>query len=131
MASLFYVFCSSTFLQRRKVITMISKSILFLFATLMLANCCALGTNCAPASGAPVAWDGLGSAPTENAQPVEPAPPPKKQARAKREIILGPLNAATAEQAKVQSKDQWEQGQAADRDDEASLKRKLKICSTC
>jgi hypothetical protein len=110
---------------------MISKSILFLFATLMLANCCAVGTNCAPASGAPVAWDGLGSAPTDNAQPVELAPPPKKQARAKREIILGPLNATTAEQTKVQSNDEWEQGQAADRDDEASLRRKLRICSTC
>jgi hypothetical protein len=118
-------------LQRRKVITMISKSILFLCAALMLANCCALGTDCAPASGAPVAWDGLGSAPTDNAQPVERPPPPKKQARANREIIIGPLNAATAEQTKVQSKDLWEQDQAADRDDDASLKRKLKICSTC
>jgi hypothetical protein len=108
---------------------MISKSILFLFAALMLANCCAVGTNCAPASGAPVAWDGLDSAPTDNEQPVEPAPPPRKQARAKRE--LGPLNATTAEQTKVQSKDQWEQGQAADRDDEARLNRKLKICGTC
>ena len=109
---------------------MISKSILFLCAALMLANCCALGTDCAPASGAPVAWDGLGSAPTDNAQPVEP-PATKKQARANREIIIGPLNAATTEQTKVRSKDQWEQDQAADRDDEASLKRNLKICSSC
>jgi hypothetical protein len=117
-------------LQRRKVITtMISKSILFLCAAFMLANCCALGTDCAPASGAPVAWDGLGSGPTDNAQPVEPPPPPKK--RAKREIIIGPLNAATAERTNVRSKDEWEQDLAADRDDEASLKRKLKICSSC
>ncbi len=78
-----------------------------------------------------MAWDGLGSAPTDNAQPVEPPPPPKKQARAKREIIIGPLNAATAEQTNVRSRDEWEQDQAADRNDEASLKRKLKICSSC
>ena len=78
-----------------------------------------------------MAWDGLGSAPTDEAQPVEAPPPPKKQARARREIVIGPLNAATAEQTRVQSKDQWEQDQAADRDDEASMKRKLKICSAC
>lgn len=110
---------------------MISKSILFFCAALMLANCCALGTDCAPASGAPVAWDGLGSAPTDNAQPVEPPPSPRKQARANREIIIGPLNGATAEQTRVESKDQWQRDQAADRDDEASLKRKLKICTAC
>jgi hypothetical protein len=110
---------------------MISKSILFLCAALMLANCCALGSNCGPTSGAPVAWDGLGSAPTDNAQSVEPPPPPKKHARANREIIIGPLNPVTADQTKVRSKEQWEQDLAADRDDDASLQRKLKICSTC
>jgi hypothetical protein len=110
---------------------MISKSILFLGVALMLANCCSLGTDCAPASGAPVASDGLDSVPTDNAQPVAPSPPPRKQARANREIAAGPLDATTAGQSKVQSKDRWEQDQAADRDDEASLKRKLKICSNC
>jgi hypothetical protein len=114
---------------------MISKCIVFLFAALMLANCCALGTDCAPVSGAPVsgapvAWDGLGSAPTDDTQPV--APPPKKQARAKREIILGPLDAAAPEPtSKFQSKEQWDKAQVADRDEEARLKRTLKICSNC
>lgn len=115
--------------QCRKVTTMISKCISFLFVALMLANCCALGNGCAPESAAPIAWDGLGSAPTDNPQPVEPAP--KKQTRAKREIIIGPLDAAAAGQTKVQSKDQWEQEQVADQDDEAKLKRKLRICSNC
>jgi hypothetical protein len=110
---------------------MIWKCIVFLFAALMLANCCALGTDCAPASGAPVAWDGLGTSPTDNTQQAE-APPPKKQARAKREIIIGPLDAAAAEQTgKVQPKEQWEKEQTADRDDDARLKRTLKICSNC
>jgi hypothetical protein len=109
---------------------MISNCIAFLVAALMLANCCALENGCAPESGAPIAWDGLGSFPTDDTQPVEPRP--KKYARAKREIIVGPLGAAaTVQNGKVQPKDQWEQEQAADQDDEARLKRKLMICRTC
>ena len=109
---------------------MISKCIAFLVAALMLADCCALGNGCAPESGAPIAWDGLGSAPTSDTQPVEPQP--KAHARAKREIIVGPLDAAATEQNnKVQPKNQWEQEQAADRDDEMRLKRKLMICRNC
>ena len=109
---------------------MISKCIAFLVAALMLADCCALGNVCAPESGAPIAWDGLGSGPTSDTQPVEPQP--KKHARAKREIIVDPLDAAATEQnKKIQPKDQWEQEQAADRDDEMRLKRKLMICRNC
>jgi len=109
---------------------MISKCIVFLVAALVLANCCASGNGCAPQSGAPIAWDGLGSAPTDDTQPVEPQP--KKPARAKREIIVGPLDAAaTVQNNKVQPKDQWEQQQAVDQDEEVRLKRKLMICRTC
>ncbi len=112
------------------MITMISKCIAFLVAALMLAGCCALGNGCAPESGAPIAWDGLGAAPTSDTQPVDLQP--NKPARVKREIVVGPLNATAAEQNnKVQPKDQWEQEQAADQDDEARLKRKLVICRTC
>ncbi len=104
--------------------------IALLVAALMLANCCALGNGCAPAAGSPVAWDGLGSAPTDDTQPLELRP--KQHARAKREIILGPLEAAAAEpNSKGQPKDSWEQQQAADQADEARLKRKLMICRTC
>lgn len=106
---------------------MISKCIAFLVAGLILANCCALGIGCAPQSGAPIAWDGLGPAPTDDTQPLEPGP--TKPARAKREIIVG---AAAAEpNSKLQPKDSWEQQQAADQDDEARLKRKLVICRAC
>ena len=109
---------------------MISKCIAFLVAAVMLANCCALGNGCAPAAGNPVAWDGLGPAPTDDTQPLELRP--KQHARAKREIILGPLDAAAAEpNSKLQPKDSWEQQQAADQDDEARLKRKLVICRAC
>ena len=96
---------------------MISKCILFLVAALAVTNCCALGSGCAPQSGAPIAWDGLGSSPTEDTEPVEPKP--SKHARAKREIIVGPLEAvAPAQNNKDQPKGQWEQQQAADQDDE-------------
>ena len=108
---------------------MISKSIAFLVAALMLANCCALGNGCVPAAGSPVAWDGLGAAPTDDTQPLELRP--KQQALAKREIILSPLAAAGEPNSKVQPKDSWEQQQAADQADEARLKRKLMICRTC
>lgn len=109
---------------------MISKCIAFLVAALMLANCCALGSGCAPESRAPIAWDGLGSAPTLDTQPVEPRP--KKHARAKREIIVGPLDAAASVQdSNVQPKDEWEQQQAADQEEEVKLKRKLMICRNC
>jgi hypothetical protein len=109
---------------------MISKCIAFLVAALMLADCCALGNGCAPESGAPIAWDGLGSAPASDTQPVEPQP--KKHARAKREIIVGPVGAAAAEpDRKLQPKGSWEQQQMADQDDEAKLKRKLVICRAC
>ena len=110
---------------------MIAKCILFLFAAVTLANCCALGNGCAPTSAVPAAWDGLGSVPGDDAQAAE-APPPRKQARAKREIILGPLDATTADQTgRSRPKDPWEKEQAADQDDEARLKRTLKICSAC
>jgi hypothetical protein len=109
---------------------MILKCIAFLVAALMLADCCALGSGCAPQTGAPTAWDGLGSAPTDDTQTVEPQP--KKHVRPKRETIVGPLDAAATEQTnKVQPKDQWKQEQAADQDDEMRLKRKLVICRTC
>ena len=99
-------------------------------AALMLANCCALGNGCVPAAGSPVAWDGLDAAPTDDTQPLELRP--KQHARAKREIILGPLDAAAAEpNSKVQPKNSWEQQQAADQADEVRLKRKLVICRTC
>ncbi len=114
---------------------MISRCIFFLLAALMLAGCCTLGTDCmptsgVPVSGAPAAWDGLGSDPTDNPQRTEQ--PPRKQARVKREIVLGPLDGAAPEETgKVQSKEQLERARAAEKDDEAKLKRKMIICSAC
>jgi hypothetical protein len=107
---------------------MILKCIALLAAALMLTNCCTSGNGCAPVAGSQVAREQLGTVPTEVAQPPEP----RKPERAKREIIVGPLNAAPGgRDNKVQLTDQWEQQQAADQDDEARLKRKLVICRGC
>jgi hypothetical protein len=114
---------------------MILRCIAFLVAALTLANCCASGNGCAPAAGSPVAWDGLGPAPTEDTQPLELRPKP--HARAGREIIVGPLDAPAAERSgraqskDPQSKDPWVQQQAVDQAEEARLKRKLMICQNC
>jgi hypothetical protein len=109
---------------------MISKCIAFLAAALLLANCCALGSGCAPAAVTPLAWDGLGSAPTEDDQTVELRP--KKHARANRENVVNPVrDAPTEANRKPQSNDSWEEKHAADLAEEARLKRKLIICRNC
>jgi hypothetical protein len=98
-----------------------------MLAALNLANCCASGSNCVPVTGGPVAWDGLGAAPTGDMQAI---PPSKQLARRRREIIVGPLEAVPTKR-NTQPTDTWEQQQAADQDDERKLKRKLTICRTC
>ena len=91
----------------------------------MLTNCCASGNGCAPIAGSPVAWDGLGTVPTDDNQP----PGPTNPARAKR---VGQLDAAPdGRNNEFQPTDKWEQQQGADQDDEARLKRKLMICCSC
>jgi hypothetical protein len=107
---------------------MISKCIAFLAAALLLANCCALGTGCAPAANAPLAWDGLGSAPTVEDQTVEPRP--KKLAHVNRENVVSPLQDATTASVR-KPEPSWAQQQAVDEADEARLKRKLIICRNC
>jgi len=106
---------------------MIYKCILFLVAALALANCCAFGNGCVPVSGTPVAWDGLGAAPSEETEPLELRP--KQPARKKREAPIEA--AAAAPTGKFQAKDSWGQQQIADQADEARLKRKLMICRSC
>jgi hypothetical protein len=104
---------------------MISKCIALLVAALVLANCCISGSGCAPPGG-PVAWDGLGPAPAEDTQST--APPPNKL-RSKRELTAGA--AEGRQNGKLQPRDNWEQQQAADRDEEMRLKRTLMICRNC
>jgi hypothetical protein len=104
---------------------MISRSIVFLFAAVALAGCCVSGNGCdAPLPGTPTAWDGLDPAPAETAaQATEYRP--RKIARPKNEIIIGPLGDVPAEPPRPQ--EAW----AADRADEAKLKKQLMICRNC
>jgi hypothetical protein len=110
---------------------MISKCVALLFAVVALAGCCVSGNGCfAPLPGAPVAWDGLGAAPTETAQDTEDRP--RKNARPKKEIIIGPIGDVPAEpNPNPQAKEAWAQQEAADRADEAKLKKQLMICRNC
>ena len=109
---------------------MISRLFAFLAVALLLANCCALGNGCAPAAQAPLAWDGLGSAPAEDAQPVELKP--KKHAGATREIVEGRGKPGAAESSRTpQGNESWDEKHAADEVEEAKLRRKLIICRSC
>ena len=109
---------------------MILKCVAFLFAAGALAGCCVSGNGCyAPLPGTPIAWDGLGSAPTETAQATEYRQ--RKNARSKKEIIIGPIGGVAAEPPKPEAKEAWAQQEAADRADEAKLTKQLIICRNC
>jgi hypothetical protein len=112
---------------------MISKCVVFLFSAIALGGCCISGNGCyAPVAGAgaPIAWDGLGTAPTDVAEASEDQP--KRKTRPKREIIVGPLgDVAAAPNSRRQASESWAQQEAADQADEARLKKQLRICSNC
>jgi len=112
-------------------IPMISKSVVFLFSAIALGGCCISGNGCyAPVAGAPIAWDGLGSPPTDVTEVSEDQP--KKKTRPRREIIVGPLgDVAAAPNSRSQAGESWAQQEAADQADEIRLKNKLRICSNC
>jgi hypothetical protein len=108
-----------------------SRCILFIFAAIALAGCCASGNGCyAPVPGVPLASDGLG--------PVQPGTDrdwetrPRKIARTNREIIIGPLDGvATKPSPRPEGKEDWAQQEAADRADDERLTKKLMICRNC
>ena len=110
---------------------MISKYIALLFAAVGLAGCCVSGNGCyAPLPGVPIAWDGLGPAPSETGLAIESQP--GKNARPKREIIIGPIgDLPTKPNPKPQAKAGWDEQEAADRADEAKLAKQLMICRNC
>jgi hypothetical protein len=110
---------------------MIVKCIAILFVVATLTGCCVSGSGCyAPSAGAPTAWDGLGSAPAENAVGAEDRP--RKSARSKKEIIIGPIGDVGAEPSRSpEAQDAWAQQEAADRAEEAKLTKQLMICRNC
>jgi hypothetical protein len=119
-------------------IPMISKCVVFVFSAIALGGCCISGNGCyyTPAlgtptvPGAPIAWDGLGSPPTDVAD--APEVQPKKKSRPRREIIVGPLgDVAAAPNSRSHASESWAQQEAADQADEIKLKKQLRICSNC
>jgi len=101
----------------------------FLVGAVALGGCCISGNGCyAPVVGAPtapIAWDGLGSPPTETADVPESRP--KKTTRPKKEIIVGPIgDVAAGGNRKSQADEAWAEQEAADQADETKLKRQLK-----
>jgi hypothetical protein len=109
-----------------------SKYIALILASTALAGCCVSGNGCyLPAVGVPIAWDGLGTAPTETADAPEDRPT-RKATRPKKEIIIGPIGGVAAEaKPKLEGREAYAQQEAADRADEARLTKKLMICSNC
>jgi hypothetical protein len=118
---------------------MISRCLVLVFGAVALAGCCMSGTGCyAPVAGAPIAWDGLGSPPTDEAADLNPdvaegtEARPRKKTRPKREIIVGPLGGvSSAANPKSRASEEWAQQEAADQADDIKLKKQLKICSNC
>jgi hypothetical protein len=104
---------------------MISRCIALFLASL-LAGCCASGVGCnAPAAGGPVAWDGLGVPPAENAAAngaLRARDPGKR--KKDRQIDTLPVS-------NPQGGDKYEREQAADEAADARLNEQLKICRNC
>jgi hypothetical protein len=115
-----------------------TKFIALLIAGAALSGCCASGTGCSTtptASSVPIAWDGLGEAPSANDEPGEQKSSKRRTAR-NREIILGPLNATQPKQTQAGPDakaryDEWTRLPSEDRETDARLARQLKICRDC
>jgi hypothetical protein len=122
---------------------MMLRYFMLLVSGLMLGGCCLSGNCYAPLAGpAPVAGpvpgagptgvattsapDGLGPAPIDESQADVPAKP-RKTAQRRRDTV-GESEASAVSRYRG---DTFEQQEAADRADEARLKRKLIICQNC
>src|SRR5262245_12333528 len=103
-----------------------------------LSGCCASGTGCSTptATGAPIAWDGLGEPPTADGEQAAPAKPKRRTAARDREIILGPLNDSPQRDSSARSDtraayEEWTRLPNEDPEADARLKRQIKICKNC
>jgi|SRR4051812_252693 hypothetical protein len=109
----------------------------FIGVALALAGCCASGSGCyAPVPGVPTAWDGTGVQPGESTTPRRQP----RTARPKTEIIVGPIEHAsgasrpassTAPTELSASEKALNDKDAADREADARLTKRLMICRNC
>jgi hypothetical protein len=117
---------------------MLTRFMVLLVAGAALSGCCASGTGCSTSTtpGAPIAWDGLGEAPTANDAPGEEKRPAKRKTARNREIILGPLNGGPPRETSAGSDtkaryDEWTRQPNEDVEADARLARQTKICKGC
>ena len=111
---------------------MLTRIMVLLVAGTALAGCCVSGTGCStPTGGAPIAWDGLGEAPAANDIPGEEKRPARRRVARNREVILGPMNGATAQSEAKAQYDNWERRPNEDAEADARLARQTKICRGC
>jgi len=121
---------------------MLTRFMVLLVAGAALSGCCASGTGCATSTtpGAPVAWDGLGDAPTANDEQGQEKRPQKRKTARNREIILGPLNGAPPKSTSAEASagsdvkaryDEWTRQPNEDAEADARLARQTKICRGC
>ncbi len=112
---------------------MYTKFMALLIAGVALSGCCLSGTGCnAPVAGAPIAWDGLGEAPTESsAEPAGEVKRPKRRTARNQEIIVGPLNNAPPRAEAKARYDEWTRLPNEDPEADARLARQIKICRNC
>ena len=100
-------------------------------AGLALSGCCVSGTGCnAPVATVPIAWDGLGEAPTGSAEPGE-VKRPKRRTAGNHEIILGALNDPSRRTDARARYDDWTRLPNEDPEADAKLARQIKICRNC
>jgi hypothetical protein len=113
---------------------MIIRIALLLTAGLMLGSCCLSGNCYAPVTGvagtagvAASAPDGLAAVPDDEPQAADLPAKPRKTAQRRRDFE--PMGEASS--AARYRGDSYEEQMAADKADEARLKRKLIICQNC
>jgi hypothetical protein len=103
--------------------------IIFVFAAIALAGCCASGTGC-PVNLPPdlATSDGLVSSQDNGMRPAEPSM--GKTGRSNSAMMTEP-GKEPRRNARQNAERSYEEQVAADRDADAELTRRLKICSGC
>src|ERR1700704_3841537 len=117
----------------------LARCIAFVATAVALAGCCVSSSGCyAPVPGVPTAWDGQGVRPGEGGEPRRQST--ARTARPGTEMIIGPITDAQGQARsssdklpsdKPKSEKQLTQDEAADRDAEAKLTKRLMICRDC
>lgn len=111
---------------------MLTRFMVLLVAGTALGGCCVSGTGCStPTGGAPIAWDGLGEAPAANDMPGEEKQPARRKVARNRQVILGPMNGASAQSEAKAQYDDWTRRPNEDAEADARLARQTKICRGC